>query len=115
MKIKCENPSIIVNPNLENFLHHALEVKSPLKNIYVKCIGAYWSPSEFRRRFSPKKIISILITSKTILSFLMTASVYLSILSCPVESVYYVVNVTLLIYNSVRCVNLSILKLPRYL
>lgn len=55
MKIKCENPSIIVNPNLENFLHHALEVKSPLKNIYVKCIGAYWSPSEFRRRFSPKK------------------------------------------------------------
>lgn len=55
MKIKCENPSIIVNPNLENFLHHALEVKSPLKNVYVKCIGAYWSPSEFRRRFSPKK------------------------------------------------------------
>ena len=55
MRIKCEKPTIILNPNLENFIYKCKSVYTGVDSYQIPLTDSWWTVSEFRDKWSPKK------------------------------------------------------------
>ena len=55
MQIKCEKPTIILNPNLENFIYKCKSVYTGVDSYQIPLTDPWWNVSEFRDKWSPKK------------------------------------------------------------